>query len=83
MKITGEHVQALLDSGLPQPTMVLQEGEVRLLGEQDLRSQRYAGALIVASRDALRAQLGHRELSRRDLEELAAGLEAAVSNLGG
>ncbi|RBM23521.1 hypothetical protein DI005_03250 [Prauserella sp. PE36] len=83
MRITAEHVRSLLDSGLPEAALALQEGEVLLLSAADLDSPRYAGALVVASAAGLRGQLGDRTPSERELEELAAGLEAGVTNLGG
>ncbi|PRX49504.1 hypothetical protein B0I33_103541 [Prauserella shujinwangii] len=83
MRITGDDVRALLESDLPGSTLVVHEGRPTLLGGDDLGSDRYAGALVVVSRDDLRRQIGDRQLSERDFDELAAGLEAAVSNLGG
>ncbi|MFC4004694.1 hypothetical protein ACFS2C_24575 [Prauserella oleivorans] len=83
MRITADHVRALLESELSEPNLVVLEGRVSVLDASDLGSQRYAGALVVASREDLHGRLGDREPSERELTELAAGLEAGVSNLGG
>ncbi|WP_199433542.1 hypothetical protein [Qaidamihabitans albus] len=83
MRITADDVRALLESEVPEATLVVHEGQVLLLGPDELRSERYAGALMVVSRADLRRQIGDRRLEDRDLQELAAGLEAAVTNLGG
>lgn len=83
MTITADDVRSLLDSDLPEASLVLQEGRVHLLGGADLRSRRYAGALFVASREQLRDRFLGREPSARELDEVAAGLRTAVSNLGG
>lgn len=83
MAITADDVRSLLDSDLPEASLALQEGRVHLLSGADLRSRRYAGAFVVASRDELRGRFVGREPSARELDELATGLETAVSNLGG
>ncbi|PXY28829.1 hypothetical protein [Prauserella flavalba] len=83
MRITAEHVRSLLDSELQGAALALREGEILLLAGADLESPRYAGALVVATAAGLRGQLGDHRPSQRELEELAAGIEAGVSNLGG
>ncbi|WP_007025397.1 hypothetical protein [Saccharomonospora iraqiensis] len=83
MDITADDVRALLDSELPEASLVLQEGRVRLLSGEDLRSPAHAGALVVATRETLHGQLGDRDRSRRELDEVAAGLQAGVTNQGG
>ncbi|WP_298181997.1 hypothetical protein [Saccharomonospora sp.] len=83
MRLTADDVRALLASKAPSAQLVLHEGVFRVLGEDELRSPRYAGALEVAGRDELRARFGDREPSAREYEEIAAGLHVEISNQGG
>jgi hypothetical protein len=89
MTISAEDVRRLLEADEPDATLVLSEGRVAVVPAADLESDRYAGALPIVSRadllarDDLLADDAGRELSEHELAEVAAKLDAGVSNLGG
>ncbi|WP_031509994.1 hypothetical protein [Streptomyces megasporus] len=80
--ITAEHVRELLRSSDPDPRLVLLEGRARVVPAAETGTDRWRGAVEVVSRDDLAGRLGPDEPSERDLETLAARLEAVVSELG-
>jgi hypothetical protein len=84
--ITAQDVQALLTSSDAEPTLVLVEGRAEVVSEKDLRSGRYAGALVIASRSDLCHGLGGPDpdqLDPHNLDELANRLSVTVRQLGG
>lgn len=82
MTISAQDVRGLLDAG-PDATLVLLEGRPAVVSGTDLGSERYRGALQIVTRDELTARVGGGELSERELVELAADLDTAVSDMGG
>jgi hypothetical protein len=80
--ISRDHVRELLATRDDRPTLVILEGRARVVSTDDLRSQRYAGAVEVMSGEELTRQVGQGSHSERDLDDLAARLESMVSKLG-
>lgn len=78
MTITAEQLRLLFDSDLPDPHLVIEEGEARVAP-----SPEGDRGLVAASRADLLAQLGGRRPSDEELEHLAARLDTAVTNQGG
>jgi hypothetical protein len=83
--VTADDVRNLLASEAPGATLVLVEGEVRILAGAEVTEERYAAVIVVADRDQLRktANLDVDDPSDDALRELAERLDAAVSHLGG
>ena len=77
--ITADRLRALFDSDLPDPQLVVVEGQARVVAPGAAEDQ----GLVVASRRELLDQLGGTPPSGKALDDLAAALESAVSNLGG
>lgn len=82
MTISADQVRQLLDAN-GEATLILIEGRAEVVTEGQLRSDQYAGALEVISRDELLKRTGGAELSDHELEEQAAVLNSAVDELGG
>ena len=82
MMISSDDVKNLLDAG-PDAMMVLIEGRAEVIGADELDTDDYRGALEVISRDALLDRTGGADLTEHEIDEQAAGLDAAVSELGG
>jgi hypothetical protein len=82
MTISAQDVHSLL-TGEPDAVLVVLEGRAAVISAADLHSTQYRGALQVITRDELIARVGGVELSDRQLTELAADLDTAVSELGG
>jgi hypothetical protein len=80
--ITPEQIEALLESGAADPTLILTAGTVMVVPTSALDSERYRGAVEIISRHDLGALLGTDVPSRRDLKETAARLDTAVTQLG-
>ena len=80
--ITAERIRELLRSPDHDPRLVLLEGRALVVAGEDLGTDRYRGAVEVVSRSDLTARLGAQDPSDRDLETLAAPLEAVVTELG-
>jgi hypothetical protein len=83
MKIGPEQVRELMEAGEPDSSLVLYQGRPEVVSAADLEAGRYPGALTVASQRDLLDLRGRHDLSPRDIEELAAQLDSAVSRLGG
>ncbi|RJL22725.1 hypothetical protein [Bailinhaonella thermotolerans] len=81
--ISAEDVRRLLESGEPEPTLVLLEGRAQVVARRDLEAEPYRGALVVASRDDVAAGWDPAEVSDDELNQLAQRLDTAVSDLGG
>lgn len=82
MIVSAQDVQRLLAGG-PDAALVLIEGRTAVVSAADLQSPQYRGALQIATRDELIGRVGSAELSERELTELAADLDTAVSEMGG
>ncbi|OBG23955.1 hypothetical protein A5765_18115 [Mycolicibacterium celeriflavum] len=80
--ISAEDVRALLRSDEKDPVLVVVEGRVEVIGAGRLASTDYRGALEVVSRDDLVKRIGETP-SDREIDEQAAQLDTAVSELGG
>lgn len=81
MMISRDDVEKLLGAG-PSAVLVLIEGRAEVVGRDELDSDEYVGALEVITREALLDRTGGVDLSPHELEEQAAALDAAVSELG-
>lgn len=80
--ITADHVRALLDSDVDEPTLIVVSGAAEVVPASALGSDQYRGALEVISRADLQAQVGSGVTSGHELEEIAARLDAALTRLG-
>ncbi|WP_448388262.1 hypothetical protein [Mycolicibacterium sp. XJ1904] len=80
--ISTEDVRTLLQSEERNAILVVVEGRVEVINAGRLASADYRGALEVASRDDLVQRIGEAP-SDREIEEQAAQLDTAVSELGG
>ncbi|RZL81093.1 MAG: hypothetical protein EOP32_15430 [Rhodococcus sp. (in: high G+C Gram-positive bacteria)] len=80
--VTATHLQALLDSSLPDPALILQNGAPTIVGSSEQADE--GQALVIVTRAELREQLPQdRDCSQSDLEFHAASLESTVAGLGG
>ncbi|HZA08595.1 hypothetical protein [Mycobacterium sp.] len=82
MIITADDVRRLLAADEPDAVLVLVQGRTEVVPSGLLDSDEFRGALQVATRDELFDRLGSAEPSERELEEQAAALDTAVSELG-
>lgn len=80
--ISTEDVRGLLQSEEKNAVLVVIEGRVEVIGAGRLASPDYRGALEVVSRDDLVQRIGETP-SDREIDEQAAQLDTAVSELGG
>ncbi len=80
--ISTEDVRTLLQSEERDAVLVVVEGRAEVIGAGRLASADYRGALEVVSRDDLVQRIGDAP-SDREIEEQAAQLDTAVSELGG
>jgi hypothetical protein len=78
VRITTEQLRLLFESDLPDPHLVVEEGEVRIAPSPD--GDR---GLVAASRAELLARLDGRPPSDEELEHLAARLDTPINNQGG
>ncbi|WP_407781253.1 hypothetical protein [Actinophytocola sp.] len=76
--VRGQDLRRLLDSDLPDPTLVLVEGRVEVVP-----GDRESGGLEIVSRETLLRRAGRSEFTDTELEQQSAMLSAAVDNLGG
>jgi hypothetical protein len=76
--VTVDRLQELFHSDLPDPQLVVVEGQARVVAGTATDE-----GLFVASRQELLDRFGGEPPSGRELDELAAGLDAAVNTLGG
>jgi len=79
--ISSDDVRSLLAAD-PDAVLVVIGGQVRVLGPAELDGDDVKGALQVISRSQLVTDTGER-WSDRQIEERAAALDTAVSELGG
>lgn len=80
--ISAEDVRGLLRSEEKNAVLVVVEGRVEVIGAGRLASADYRGALEVVSREDLVQRIGEKP-SDREIDEQAAQLDTAVSELGG
>ena len=80
--VTADDVRRLLAAG-PDAVLILVEGRVDVVAPAELDTDAYRGALQIITRDELVRGAGGEELSERELQEQAAELDSAVSELGG
>ncbi|SDK00921.1 hypothetical protein SAMN04488074_10418 [Lentzea albidocapillata subsp. violacea] len=83
MTISTEDLRRLLDSDLPDATLVLVEGRAEVVTAQDLDTDAFRGALQVMTREDLRARLDGPDVTEPELKRIAATLGSAVDNIGG
>ncbi|MFV0138124.1 hypothetical protein ACLGIH_34065 [Streptomyces sp. HMX87] len=80
--IRAEHIEALLGSDADDATLIVTAGTAVVVPASALDSEQYRGALEIVSRHDLVTRLHAGAPSRRDLEEIAARLDTAVTRLG-
>jgi hypothetical protein len=80
--VTADAVRRLLAADA-DAVLVLVEGRVDVVTPAELDTEPYRGALQIITRDELVRGAGGEQLSERELEEQAAELDSAVSELGG
>jgi hypothetical protein len=77
--ITAAHLTQLFDSDLPDPQLVVEAGEARVVAGPSGDQQGF----VVASRAELLEENGGSAPSGEALDQLAARLETAVTGMGG
>ncbi|SEH64408.1 hypothetical protein SAMN04489835_2389 [Mycolicibacterium rutilum] len=80
--ISADDVRVLMGSEEKNAVLVVIEGRVEVIGAGRLASPDYRGALEVVSREDLVGRIGESP-SDREIEEQAAQLDTAVTELGG
>lgn len=80
--ISADDVRRLLSADQKDATLVLIEGRVEVIGAGRVASDEYRGALEVIARDDLVQRIGDSP-SDHQIEEQAAQLDTAVSEMGG
>ncbi len=80
--IAADDVRRLLAAEEKDAILVVIEGRAEVIGAGKLASDEYRGALEVVARDDLVQRLGTSP-SDREIDEQAAALDTAVSELGG
>ena len=80
--IAADDVRRLLAADEKDAILVVLEGRAEVIGAGKLASDEYRGALEVVARDDLVQRLGESP-SDREIDEQAAALDTAVSELGG
>lgn len=80
--ISADDVRRLLSADQKDATLVLIEGRAEVIGAGRVASDEYRGALEVIARDDLVQRIGDSP-SDHQIEEQAAQLDTAVSEMGG
>jgi hypothetical protein len=80
--IRREHLEKLLGSAERNPVLVVSGGRAEVVSADAADSGEHAGAVPIASRDALVEELGA-SLNEEQLDQLAERLDAAFRNMGG
>jgi hypothetical protein len=80
--ISADDIRRLLRADENDAILVVVEGRAEVIGAGRLASPDYRGALEVISREDLLQRIGT-EPSDREVDEQAAQLDTAVSELGG
>jgi len=83
MIVGRSDVRQLLESHDPDCSLVLYRGRTSLVTAQDLAADRYPGALQIVTRREALGMLGHDDPTEREIDELAATLDTAMSEMGG
>jgi hypothetical protein len=83
MLIGPADVRRLMEADDPDPALVIYQGRAAVIPAGDLTADRYPGALLITSRQAVLDILGRHVTSERDIEQLAANLDVTASELGG
>jgi hypothetical protein len=76
-------VRRLVESRDPDCRLVLYRGQTALVTADDLAADRYPGALEIVTRREALDMLGRDDPAEREIDELAASLDTAVSEMGG
>ena len=76
-------VRQLVDSHDPDCSLVLYRGRTALVTADHLAADRYPGALEIVTRREALDMLGRDDPAEREIDELAASLDTAVSEMGG
>ncbi|EKF22428.1 putative fAD-dependent pyridine nucleotide-disulfide oxidoreductase [Mycolicibacterium hassiacum DSM 44199] len=79
--IATDHLRALLQSAERDPVLVVIEGRAEVIAAGRLAAEEYRGALEVVTREELVRRIGESP-SERELDEQAALLDTAISELG-
>jgi hypothetical protein len=72
-----------MESDDPGSTLVIYQGRAAVVSANDLAADRYRGALSITSQQEVLDLLGRHVTSEQEIEQLAANLDAAASDLGG
>ncbi|RDI34668.1 hypothetical protein [Lentzea flaviverrucosa] len=83
MTINDDDLRRLLDSDLPDATLVLVEGRAEVVAARDLDTDEFRGALQVTTREDLRSRFAGPDVTGPELRWIAATLGSTVDNLGG
>lgn len=83
MALAADDLRRLIDSDLPDASLVLVEGRLDVVKADDLDLDPYRGALLVVSREELLARSGGLPVTDARLDQIAATVGSAVDNLGG
>lgn len=86
MTITVDHVRRLLAAAEPDSSLVVVEGRAEVVSADDLRTGRYAGAVVVTDRAHLletAADVDPENPSETALRALAERLDTGITFLGG
>ncbi|HME46912.1 hypothetical protein [Mycobacterium sp.] len=82
MIISADDVRDLLAADA-DAVLVVVEGHTAVVSSAELESPQYLGALQVVTHAELADRVGRTALSERELVEVAADLDTAVSEMGG
>jgi hypothetical protein len=83
MIVGRSDVRQLVESQDPDCSLVLYRGRTSLVTAEDLAAERYPGALQIVTRREALDMLGRDDPSEREINELAASLDTAMSEMGG
>jgi hypothetical protein len=83
MIVGRSDVRELVESHDPDCSLVLYRGRTTLVTADDLAAGRYPGALEIVTRQEAVDMLGRDDPTDREIEELAANLDTAMSEMGG
>ena len=84
--IDAAHVRRLLDADTDNPSLIVSEGQVLVVSDDDIKAGTHRGALVVIDRKGLADTATNVDLdspSDAELTAIAERLNAALTNLGG